>query len=386
MIRYTVLTLPMFVSLFWSIALFADLKREDSPRKVMALFMLFSAILYSGHAAYFSMNYDTYTVMDPLYTFTSLSVFPLFYIYVWVLTNKSGFKKYHLLHFVPALFFSVSTIVLFSLMSSEELNSYIHIVVYKERADFLFSPVARMLKFLYTMSRVVFAVQVLVLVSQSWKMINSYDKKIREFYSSTEERTLSWAGNMIIAMVSAALFSLILNSIGKAFFVEDYTLLLAPSLIFSSVLFGIGMLGFKQHYFIAHYETDILKERSHSNHNTNEATRDKLKRELITLLEEKKLFRKTDLRITDISTELKTNRSYISGIINSEFNSTFSDFVNRYRVEYSKVLLSDERCFILEYISEESGFASINSFLRAFRKITGTTPGNYRKQNSNFSK
>jgi len=386
MIQYTVLTLPMFVSLFWSFALFADLKREERPRLVMAIFMLFSAILYLGHAVYFSRSYEMYTLMDPLYTFASLSVFPLFYIYVWILTNKSGFKKYHLLHFTPALFFSSVTIVLFSLLTREELNAYIHITVYKEKADFLFSPAARVQMFLYTMARVVFAVQIVIFVCLSWRMISSYDKKIKDFYASTEERTLTWARNMVIAMVIAALFSLLVNSIGKAFFVEDYNFLIIPSLIFSIVLFSIGLLSFKQYYYITHYETDILKERSiSSNHNTIEATREKLKKELIILLEEGEIFRKTDLRITDISSELKTNRSYISGIINTEFNSTFSDLINKYRVEYSKNLLLNSRSFILEYISEESGFASINSFLRAFKKITGTTPGNFRKQNKKES-
>ena len=98
-------------------------------------------------------------------------------------------------------------------------------------------------------------------------------------------------------------------------------------------------------------------------------------------METKQIFRNPDLRITDVSNLLKTNRTYVSGIINTEFNSTFCDMVNQYRIEYSKKLLLDRNLYILHYISEESGFASVNSFMRAFKKFTGMTPGQFRKQN-----
>lgn len=62
------------------------------------------------------------------------------------------------------------------------------------------------------------------------------------------------------------------------------------------------------------------------------------------------------------------------------YNSNFKDFVNHYRVEYAKKLLKAEENHILDYIAEESGFASVNSLLRAFRKETGTTPGQFRKK------
>jgi len=44
-----------------------------------------------------------------------------------------------------------------------------------------------------------------------------------------------------------------------------------------------------------------------------------------------------------------------------------------------KKLLQENNLYVLDFIAEESGFASVNSLLRAFKKATGQTPGQYRK-------
>lgn len=47
---------------------------------------------------------------------------------------------------------------------------------------------------------------------------------------------------------------------------------------------------------------------------------------------EKKPYLNPKLRITDLATELKTNRSYLSTFINCEYGMNFSRFVNRCRL------------------------------------------------------
>ncbi len=380
MIEFVVFTLPMFVSLFWSVALFASAKRDDKPRVLLAVFMLFATILYASHALYFSENYDIYIIMDPLYTLASLSVFPLFYLYIKTIAKDSNPGPRDLWILLPGLFFGITSAIFFIILSPDELFAFIRNMVYKEKTDFIFSASAKIQVILYKAGRVVFAIQLVPSVYFSWKLIRAYDKKIKEFYSSTEERTINWAGKMMIAMVCAAVFSLILNTLGKAFFIHDSMLLLFPSLAFSIILYAIGFMGFKQRYSIQAHQGDLLKDNYINHKHSTEETRHKLHDQLLVLLNEKEIFRNTNLRITDISELLGTNRSYVSNIVNNEFKSNFSDLINHYRVEYAKKLLLDEKLYILEYISEESGFASVNSFLRAFKKETGTTPGNYRKE------
>jgi len=57
---------------------------------------------------------------------------------------------------------------------------------------------------------------------------------------------------------------------------------------------------------------------------------------------------------------------------------SFSDYINNYRIEYAKSLLSKQNNTLsLIEISEQSGFTNEVSFYRNFKKITGTTPNRW---------
>ena len=64
-------------------------------------------------------------------------------------------------------------------------------------------------------------------------------------------------------------------------------------------------------------------------------------------------------------------------IFRQNIGMTFFDYLNRYRINISvKMLLSE---YTITEIAFECGFASINSYIRTFRKYMGTSPGRYRR-------
>lgn len=77
----------------------------------------------------------------------------------------------------------------------------------------------------------------------------------------------------------------------------------------------------------------------------------------------------------------------LSVLINQHLGQHFFDFVNSYRIEKAKKLLSDptqKKLTVLE-ILYEVGFNSKSSFNTAFKNYTGATPTNYRKTIHNQS-
>lgn len=102
-------------------------------------------------------------------------------------------------------------------------------------------------------------------------------------------------------------------------------------------------------------------------------------RQLNDVMEAKRLYLNPDLTVADIATELGTNRTYVSNLINQYLNTTFSNYVNAYRVRYAKKLLlkTDDT---IEEIYQESGFQSRTTFWRAFAQIAGCTPKEYRRK------
>jgi AraC-like DNA-binding protein len=75
---------------------------------------------------------------------------------------------------------------------------------------------------------------------------------------------------------------------------------------------------------------------------------------------------------------------HMSAIINREYDLSFPDFINKYRVNFVIDNKNTKKYnqFSLEGLASEAGFNSRSSFTNAFKKVTGETPSTYFKQNT----
>ena len=81
--------LPMIVSLFWIVMLLLD-NQKNRSKKFFILLLTIILINFIAHAAYFNHEYETYTVLDTVWVFTSLMIFPLYYYYIRLLTTDAA--------------------------------------------------------------------------------------------------------------------------------------------------------------------------------------------------------------------------------------------------------------------------------------------------------
>ncbi|MBB6671862.1 AraC family transcriptional regulator [Cohnella nanjingensis] len=70
--------------------------------------------------------------------------------------------------------------------------------------------------------------------------------------------------------------------------------------------------------------------------------------------------------------------SQLSRAFKKTMDINFVDYVIQYRIGIAKELLADPNRSI-QAVTEKLRYTSVNSFIRIFKKITGTTPGHYRK-------
>ena len=105
-----------------------------------------------------------------------------------------------------------------------------------------------------------------------------------------------------------------------------------------------------------------------------------LMEEMSALIEEKELYRRKNLRITDVASELATNKTYVSVLLNNMSGESFTSMITRYRVQYAQKLLREHPDMILDEVAEESGFSSRTTFFRNFKALTGMTPQEWKKQ------
>ena len=104
--------------------------------------------------------------------------------------------------------------------------------------------------------------------------------------------------------------------------------------------------------------------------------------QMIHLFEEENIYRNPNLSRADIAERLDISVGYLSQIINEQSDKNIPDYLNYYRVEEVKKMLLDPDFdqYSLLAIGFEAGFNSKTAFYTAFKKETGTTPANFKKE------
>lgn len=99
------------------------------------------------------------------------------------------------------------------------------------------------------------------------------------------------------------------------------------------------------------------------------------------MMEQEKLFLNSDLKLSDVSAVLSTNSRYVSETIRNQRQTSFTQFVNGYRVEHAKKLMKENTDRKIAEIATLSGFSGESSFFRTFKSFTGVTPKEWIAQN-----
>ena len=68
-----------------------------------------------------------------------------------------------------------------------------------------------------------------------------------------------------------------------------------------------------------------------------------------------------------MANDLLTNRTYLSGYINTTYDTTFREWITRLRIEYAKRLLLGSPELTVQDVSERSGFQSTYAYSRRGR-------------------
>ncbi|MFP3834224.1 helix-turn-helix domain-containing protein [Chryseobacterium sp. SIMBA_028] len=81
-----------------------------------------------------------------------------------------------------------------------------------------------------------------------------------------------------------------------------------------------------------------------------------------------------------VAEKLGISAGYLSQIVNTITGDNFAHYINQYRVEAVKEMISDPEYenYTLLTMGLEAGFTSKTTFYKAFKKVTGQTPNEYK--------
>lgn len=101
--------------------------------------------------------------------------------------------------------------------------------------------------------------------------------------------------------------------------------------------------------------------------------------ELERIMAQTRMFTNPDLTIAGAAKRLNQPKAQLSQLLNEALQMTFSEYVNKLRVEEAMTLLQRDPDQSVDEVATASGFNSQSTFYAAFKKVAGTTPGAFKR-------
>jgi AraC-like DNA-binding protein len=397
MLSQIVILLPMFVSmvlaLVWMLDMAVDLHSDQSGSGwAMMFFLVACTLLYGGHAVYFSRFIPLIPVSDSIYSFCSPAVFPLYYIYVCELTYPRSAWRHAWAWLLPSVVCGVAVSVGYILMDSGQTSLFIDDYLYHNDWSRLHGE-ARAQAYFHWMLKLVFGVQILPIALLGIRRINRFNNRVERNMSDGPQNQLLMVKLLFVLFILTTVLSTVSNFLGRYRFVDDVMMLAIPSTLFSVLIFLQVYIAMRQpvkegvRREVDRDESGDVGREPEKETAAKEAAVKRmreLRNRIEKLMDDEQLFLQYGLKISDLAELLCCNRNYIYRAINIEMGISFTDYVNKKRIDYAKRLIQATPDLPMNELYMRAGFSSTSSFYRCFSQYVGCSPKEYLKRLNKF--
>jgi AraC-like DNA-binding protein len=312
-----------------------------------------------------------------VYSFLGLSNFlygPLLFLFVHFLTVKEpAFKAKHLLHFLPFSFLYGLDTVLILFAQQTIQQEVVELILFET-----------------------LIIQMLVYNFSAIFKLKKYGKEILQIHSNLEMKDLNWLKFLVIFLTGVYILSFaITHAIAFGFKSAEQLYVLVQFFITAAIyLMSYRLLLQPQLFMLNKFPEKIPEDSAKVLEviNPEKYQRSGLKPEqaeqqlqiLLAFMKKEKPYLNPELTIHTLAEKLTISRNHLTEIINEKLAKNFFEFINAYRVEEVKLMLTDFRYSHLNLyaLGLEAGFKSKSAFNANFKKITGFTPRDWKQQYS----
>ena len=371
MLAIVVSSLPMIVCGVLSVLIVLSLYDCRNMAKTRLLFFMATAtLLYLAHFIYFNRLMAVIPLTDAIYCFCNLAVFPLYYLYIEELTDYRPNRWRQAICLLPSLLGGMAVGLLYILMDRQEMTLFIEHYLYGNEFASL-SGLTFWQAMIHVAVRIVFALQVPLVLYFGFRRITAYNAVVETNYSDIEGKRIVWVKTLLVLFAVTSLVSFVFNLIGRQRFIDEVVPLAIPAVLFSMLLLLIGHVGLNQRFSVQDIEAEVFLE---SEPIPEDCAYSELLEKIRKLMSEEKLYLYPNLKVSDLARLLNSNRNYIYNAINVEMGISFSDYINSQRVDYASQLLKAHPELSINDVMFKSGFTSTSAFYRNFKKFKGITP------------
>ncbi len=397
MIAFFIVQLPFSVCAIWLLFILLKSDKTRSDRLMAWIMTLLSISLICGSydmAPY--PRFERLVIYNIVMQFTSLLVFPTICIYIRSLYEETRERPFTYLMFLPAILQTTSSVVICSLLGiphcAEILSSQFEGVLDRNLPD------AFETAFTFIYIDVYFGV---FFTSLSLSLVYVFSRlftgkfKFIHVISFLRGQKSSFVANILCLFFVIYLILWAVCLIFHNLFLDIASLLSSCwSIIAALILFMIGYVstipplpgGYLNLDRMRHPFGSMLQSRQEflqgidsgpiasSPAKGYDKIMDSFNKYMIT----DQGFLNPDMTIDIISSQLETNRTYVSKLVNIYYGMPFRDYLCKLRLDHAKTLMRDEPDAVIDYIALKSGFQSSTQFIRKFKDSEGVTPAVWR--------
>ncbi len=346
---------------------------------------------------------------------------PLLYLYAYSLTNRS-ISWAQSLHLLPAVFFFSSSIHYMTLPESSQ--SELLAFLWSQRTTPLIPDTADAIPVFWRMwidlhlPGTLFAVQFAVYNVLVLYQIKQHNIRIQQHFSSLEKINLKWLYRLTLLCILFLIIYILFNRsqlLIVGHFDANALIPSIPWIFLVIVVYAIGLAALFQPTLI-HDVTAIVESTQSAPENlplldrtdktlksvstdsnmcsaqTEEDTRytrtklslqnaEKYKMLIMQKMQEDELYLNGEFSLIELAKKTELPAHQVSQVINSQMDQNFFSFVNSYRIQRAKELLSDDdsQSIPITDLAMKVGFKSKSAFYDAFKKATQMTPTQFKK-------
>ncbi|MBK7104935.1 MAG: helix-turn-helix transcriptional regulator [Ignavibacteriae bacterium] len=337
-------------------------KENNFANKFLAITMIVFAVDLSGGVLFLSGYIKYFPWFLGLNNSLPYLYGPLIYLYIIFLIHKQEkIETNNFLHFIPFLIVQVYGIFFFYFEGSEYQLSLIDFSKEPPWHIVLVGTLIPFVGLLYLILTVIITLK--------------YNRVIKNKFSNIEKIDLNWLlflvyGTVIIWLI--VFLSYLLDVIYGQGFQANLLIYISISIF----LYTLAIKSYKQPEIeTINYETETYKKSG-----LTEDKADEYLKNLLEIMKDDKPHLDTKLSLNNLADKVGISSHNLSEIINTKLEQNFYDFINSYRVEEVKKLITEDKEGKYNLLAHgfEAGFSSKSAYYSAFKKFTGKTPAQFR--------
>ena len=361
--------LIVFQLLFLSAYLFSQQKGKPLSNRLLGLFFLAIALNLFDVFLLQAGVYFAHPGLAGLGSCLPLLFGPLLYFYTQSIIYKDfSVSIKNSIHFLPFVLIFCCTEIYYQSQSSQA-QQQILLGLSQHRIPVVISDISTLI-----------FLQFLCYAIASLRLVSIYKKMAGQHLSNPKYTDVSWLYSTIVffilIIIVSGLNGLLAQTAFSKYYLFAFNLVIVLLLLF---VMQVMMKALSRPYFFSFADgSDSVEQPSKITAGEKEV----ILQTLSAFMKSDKPYLDPELTLDQLAAKLALKPRALSQAINDILQQNFFDFINRYRINEAKNLLTnpkDKKITVLEVLYQV-GFNSKSSFNTLFKKYTGLTPTEFRKE------